>query len=205
MNAAAIPYESAGNGRVSATFVLSLLVHGIVLLGLGWTLEKAAPGAPQEFKATLVMAKCTSKYDPATGEMIEPDGSRRKATASELEAAGQPVEEPERRQRLEDRRPHRVEVDRAGHHGDVDLVVGELGRRHLLDTDRLGRVLGRRLDPFEHACVLAPHDGGSERLGDREIGDLVARGIGQDRIEDVLHGRTSRGAGGAGVNLARRG
>lgn len=44
-----------------------------------------------EFQATLVMAKCASKYDPATGEMIEADGTRRKATASEIEAAGQPI------------------------------------------------------------------------------------------------------------------
>jgi cytochrome c-type biogenesis protein CcmE len=55
------------------------------------TLQKASAGSGQEFKATLVMAKCSSKYDPATGEMIEPDGSRRKATASEAEAAGQPI------------------------------------------------------------------------------------------------------------------
>jgi cytochrome c-type biogenesis protein CcmE len=55
------------------------------------TLQKAAAGGAQEFKATLVMAKCSSKYDPATGEMIEPDGSRRKALPSEIEAAGQPI------------------------------------------------------------------------------------------------------------------
>ena len=42
----ASPAHDGDNGRISATFVLSLLVHGILLLGLGWTLEKAAPVMP---------------------------------------------------------------------------------------------------------------------------------------------------------------
>ncbi len=60
--------------------------EGGVQVTVEGTLEKGG-----EFKATLVMAKCTSKYDAETGEMIEPDGSRRKATPSELESAGQPI------------------------------------------------------------------------------------------------------------------
>lgn len=65
--------------------------EGGVQVTVEGSLQKAATAGEQEFKATLVMAKCSSKYDPATGEMIEPDGSRRKATASEVEAAGQPI------------------------------------------------------------------------------------------------------------------
>lgn len=65
--------------------------EGGVQVTVEGTLQKAAAGGAQEFKATLVMAKCSSKYDPATGEMIEPDGSRRKAMPSEIEAAGQPI------------------------------------------------------------------------------------------------------------------
>jgi cytochrome c-type biogenesis protein CcmE len=34
------------------------------------------------FEATLVMAKCASKYDPETKEMVNPDGSRVKASAA---------------------------------------------------------------------------------------------------------------------------
>jgi cytochrome c-type biogenesis protein CcmE len=41
--------------------------------------EIQADGA---FTATLVMAKCASKYDPATHEMVMPDGSRVKATST---------------------------------------------------------------------------------------------------------------------------
>jgi hypothetical protein len=55
--------------------------------------------------------------------------------------AGQTVEEPEGRQWLEDRRPHRVEVDRAGHDGEVDLVGRQLGCGHVPDVQRLARVL----------------------------------------------------------------
>jgi hypothetical protein len=46
----------------------------------------------------------------------------------------QAVEEPERRHRFEDRGPDRVEVDRAGHDGQVHLVGCQLGRRHLVDV-----------------------------------------------------------------------
>jgi cytochrome c-type biogenesis protein CcmE len=60
--------------------------EGGVQVTVEGTLQKGG-----EFEATLVMAKCASKYDPATGEMIEADGTRRKATASEIEAAGQPI------------------------------------------------------------------------------------------------------------------
>ena len=48
--------------------------------------------------------------------------------------------------RLEDRRPHGVEVDRRRHHRDERLVGRELGQRHLVDVDRLARVLVRRTE-----------------------------------------------------------
>jgi cytochrome c-type biogenesis protein CcmE len=62
--------------------------EGGVQVTVEGSLEKSG-----EFKATLVMAKCTSKYDPETHEIVEADGTRRKATAppSEYENAGQPI------------------------------------------------------------------------------------------------------------------
>jgi cytochrome c-type biogenesis protein CcmE len=62
--------------------------EGGVQVTVEGTLEKSG-----DFKATLVMAKCTSKYDPETHEIIEPDGTRRKAPAKGegLEAADQPI------------------------------------------------------------------------------------------------------------------
>ncbi|KQZ66598.1 energy transducer TonB [Lysobacter sp. Root559] len=50
MSAAAAPAPGAaglnGEGRFSATMVLSLLVHGVFLLGVGYALESAAPVMP---------------------------------------------------------------------------------------------------------------------------------------------------------------
>lgn len=63
---------------------VEVTVEGTVTRGDG-----AAQGP--EFQATLVMAKCASKYDPTTKEIVESDGTRRRATQAEIEAAGQPV------------------------------------------------------------------------------------------------------------------
>lgn len=67
--------------------------EGGVQVTVEGAITKASGGAGSgpQFEATLVMAKCASKYDPQTKEMINSDGSRRKATTSEIEAAGQPV------------------------------------------------------------------------------------------------------------------
>ena len=109
--------------------------------------------------------------------------------ARPLALAAEAVEEPERRQRLEDRRPHGVEVDRARHHGDVHLVGRELGGRHLVDVERLARVLLLGRHALEHRDLVAPHERCPVRLGDRQMGDLVARCTSTDRREDVFHDR----------------
>jgi len=68
MNAVvAAPYDSTGNGRVSATFVLSLLVHGIVLLGVGWTLETAAPVMPT---LDVILTQTTSALTPKQADFL---------------------------------------------------------------------------------------------------------------------------------------
>lgn len=48
MNAVALPPlpETVENQRLGATLVLSLLLHGLVILGIGFTLEQAAPVVP---------------------------------------------------------------------------------------------------------------------------------------------------------------
>ncbi|QSX73481.1 energy transducer TonB [Lysobacter arenosi] len=60
-------YGDADNGRVSATFVLSLLVHGILLLGLGWTLENAAPVMPT---LDLILTQTTSALTPMQADFL---------------------------------------------------------------------------------------------------------------------------------------
>jgi periplasmic protein TonB len=59
--------DAPGNGRVSATFVLSLLVHGIVLLGVGWTLEKAAPVMPT---LDVILTQTTSALTPKQADFL---------------------------------------------------------------------------------------------------------------------------------------
>ena len=68
----------------------------------------------------------------------------------------QAVEEAEGGQRLEDRGPHGVEVDGAGHHRHVGLVGGQLGDGDLADVERLARVLVRRMSsPSNIADLVA--------------------------------------------------
>ena len=59
--------DAPGNGRVSATFVLSLLVHGIVLLGVGWTLENAAPVMPT---LDVILTQTTSALTPKQADFL---------------------------------------------------------------------------------------------------------------------------------------
>ena len=101
-----------------------------------------------------------------------------------------PVEEPERRKRLEDRRPHRVEVDARRHHRDVHLVGCELGCGDLVDVERLARILVPRFDAFEHRGLVAFDERGPIALGNREIGELVAAGTCLDGFENLLHAQT---------------
>ncbi len=60
-------YADADNGRVSATFVLSLMVHGILLLGLGWTLENAAPVMPT---LDVILTQTTSALTPKQADFL---------------------------------------------------------------------------------------------------------------------------------------
>src|SRR5579884_666548 len=102
------------------------------------------------------------------------------------------LEEPERGQRLEDRRPHRVEVDRARHHRDVRLVGRELGDRDVVDVGRLARVLLVGRDAGEHLLLVGPDDRGPEALRQRERAQLVAGGLvedgGANRVDLGSHG-----------------
>ncbi len=99
-----------------------------------------------------------------------------------------PLEEPERRHRLEDARPDGVVVDRARHHGHQRLARPELGHRHLVDVQRLARVLVPALQPLEHVHLVLVDGHRAVGLGDGDAGELLVRGVtGQDGVADLLH------------------
>ena len=96
------------------------------------------------------------------------------------------LEELERRQRLEDRRPHGVEVDGRRHDRDVRLVGRQLGQRDVFDVRRLARVLRLRRQAGEHLLLVGPHDRGAERLRKRQCANRLALGAFEDRGADAL-------------------
>jgi hypothetical protein len=95
------------------------------------------------------------------------------------------VEEPEGRERLEDRRPHGVEVDGRRHDGDVRLVGGQLGGRHVLDVDGLVGVLLLGGEALEHLHLVLQDDGGPERLRDRDRCELLGGCAVGEELGDV--------------------
>ncbi len=103
----------------------------------------------------------------------------------------EPVEEPEGRQRFEDRGPHGVEVDGAGHDGDDRFVGGELGQGDVTDVQARARVLVPGLDALPHVLLLTEHVGGTGRRRQLQVRQVVTAGTGLDGVEDLLHGRRS--------------
>ena len=88
---------------------------------------------------------------------VAPDHVERLVVAGAPHAlASEPLEEPEGGDGLEDRRPHRVEVDRRRHHRDQGLVGRQLGQRHLVDVQRLARVLVLRRRPRRTSPARRP-------------------------------------------------
>ena len=99
----------------------------------------------------------------------------------------QAVQEAEGGKRLEDRGPHRVEVDGGGHDGHVGLVGGQFGQGHLLDVERGPGVLLRGLHPGEHLGLRAPHHGRPVGVGQGQAGQLVGGCACEGGAQDVAH------------------
>ncbi len=118
--------------------------------------------------------------DDVVGQVV-PLGERAEAAVA--------LEEAEGRHRLEDARPDGVVVDGAGHHRDERLARTQLGDRHLVDVQRLARVLvlavQARRTCRPRPCGRSP-PGRTRAL---EGGVLLARGVpGEDGVADLLHG-----------------
>lgn len=99
------------------------------------------------------------------------------------------LQEAEGRQRLEDRGPHRVVVDTRCHHGDQGLARAEFGHGHVVEVDRLARVLVAGLQAREHLRLVLVHGDRAVRLGERQCGEVGRSRVRRlDRVQDVLHG-----------------
>lgn len=62
--------------------------------GVEVTVEGEVSKDGKTFQATLIMAKCASKYDPSTHEIVLPDGTRTSASASPDLGADAPAASP---------------------------------------------------------------------------------------------------------------
>jgi hypothetical protein len=100
-----------------------------------------------------------------------------------------PPQEAEGVDRLEDRGPDRVVVDRAGHHGDQRLAGADIRCRDLLDVQARAGVLLRGRDPLEHRRLVRV-DGEREVAVRNGQGGVVLRPrlAGGDGVDDLLHG-----------------
>ena len=100
---------------------------------------------------------------------------------------GEPVEEPERGQGLEDARPHRIEVDRRRHHREEHLVRCELGQRDLVDVQTSPRILVLARHAVEHVLLVTAHEHRTRRGGHRDLGEDLARGAGAHGVKNLTH------------------
>ena len=110
-----------------------------------------------------------------------------RVTLSPVRLLAQSVQERERRYRLEDARPDRVEVDRRRHHRDDDLVVRDWWNRHFVDVQAPSGVLVTAVHTVEHRLLVATDEDGAGRRGHLDRGQLLARGAGDCRVEDLTH------------------
>ena len=128
------------------------------------------------------------------GEVGADDVVRQVVPLGQRRRAAVPLEERERRDRLEDARPDGVVVDRRGHHGDQRLARPELGRGDLVEVQAASRVLVRGRQAVEHVGLVASHRDAAIRLRHRERREVLRRRVaGQDGVEDVLHDRLRSG------------
>jgi hypothetical protein len=137
--------------------------------------------------ARLPVAHRVADLEHDTGGVRPDHVIRQRVARPPARLLAQPVEEQERRQRLEDRRPHRVEVDGARHHRDVRLVRRKFRRGHVFHVKGLAGVFVGRLESLEHGLLFPQHERTAVGLGDRQRSDFVTGRVRQDRVEDLLH------------------
>ena len=98
------------------------------------------------------------------------------------------LEEAEGRHGLEDRGPHGVVVDRAGHHRHESLSRSEFGQRHVLDVQRLPGILVAGLHSLEHVDLVLVDGHCPVGLGQVQVGEVLLAGVaGKNCVKDLRH------------------
>src|SRR5688500_10592018 len=89
-------YALGENRRISATMVLSVLVHAIVLLGVGWAVESAAPITPTlDVILTQTTSPLTQKQADFLAQATNQGGGEHDKTTRPRETQSGPAPQPE--------------------------------------------------------------------------------------------------------------
>jgi protein TonB len=89
-------YALGENRRISATMVLSLLVHAIVLLGVGWAVESAAPITPTlDVILTQTTSPLTQKQADFLAQASNQGGGEHDRSSRPRETQSGPAPQPE--------------------------------------------------------------------------------------------------------------
>ncbi len=100
------------------------------------------------------------------------------------------LQEAERRERFEDRRPHGVVVDRGGHDRDQRLARAELGSGDLVDVQGTSGVLLLGGESGEDVDVRLADHRRPVALGYAKVRELLPGGVtGKNRLSNFLHDR----------------
>src|SRR5687768_15169537 len=87
---------AAGSGRISATMVLSVLVHAMLLLGVGWAVESAAPIMPTlDVILTETTSPLTRRQADFLAQATNQGGGEHDKTTRPRETQSGPAPQPE--------------------------------------------------------------------------------------------------------------
>ena len=118
--------------------------------------------------AGLPLGDAGSGLEHDAGQVGADDVVRQVVPLAVLGLAAVALEEAERGDRLEDRRPHGVVVDGRRHDGDERLARTEFRERDLVKVERLARILVLARDALEHVGFVLVDGHGAVGLGELE-------------------------------------
>ncbi len=189
--------------RLEAPDALLRVHHRVVVAGRVLELDRQAVRDDLVTRLPLRDARADAQHD--AGQVGADDVEGLVVLLRQRRVLAVALQEAERRDRLEDRRPHGVVVDGAGHHRDDRLARAELGRRDVLQVQALARVLvagGEALEhvdlvgAHDHALVAVGHAAGRRRRRSRRSGSRC--------LMSSMGASTSRGSDGSWADVTER-